>query len=163
MTSVTTTIPHLAVERHASRLKDVIRYVRSRCTLKQVGDVARNVAKAVLSSRRSRAIEQVVTLVIDVAQRGTLEEAEAIGLELVAIARTEYAAAHPSERPAQLSIDEASIAEQAAQGERECAEKAMDLFPTTTNRLRFLAASRRYEAAAKVLDDAVRRELASHS
>lgn len=131
--------------------------------MKQVGDVARNVAKAVLSSRRSRAIEQVVTLVIDVAQRGSLEEAEAIGLELVAIARAEYAAAHPSERLAQLSIDEASIGEQLAQGERECAETAMNLHPTPTNRIRYLAASAKHSTAVKALDDAVRRDLARAS
>lgn len=150
-----------AVSRHARRLKDAFRFVRSRATRKQDDEYTRGIAKACLSSEKSKAIEHVTTLIVDIARRGELAEAESLGHEFIAIARAEYLASHPTEQTRQLSVDEAGLAEQAAQGERECAEKAMDLFPTATNKLRFLASSLKYSAAAGALDAAVRRELAA--
>jgi hypothetical protein len=83
------------ISRHAERLKEIIRQARSRTTRKQHDEYVRNAAKSVLSSEKCRAVEIVCALVVDIAQRADLAEAEAIGQHLIAIARSEHAACHP--------------------------------------------------------------------
>jgi acetate kinase len=148
------------VARHANRLRELLRRARSNATHKQDNEYARNVAKAILSSDKSKALEQCVALVIDVAQRGSCEEAEAIGQHLVAIARSEHAAAHPDQRVVQLSRSEAQLAEEHSEGKVEEAELAMALNPSLANNLAYLAASAEHTRARRVLDEAVRREVA---
>lgn len=149
-----------AVGRHAATLKDILRRAFSRTAAPQSAYI-RNVKKAVLSSIRCRAVELVVALVIDLARRGSLEEAEAVGAHLTAIARAEYAAAHPEAVQVQLSRAEAQIAEEHAEGLVEEAETRLSLFPTLSNRLAYLAASAEHTRARQQLDAAVRREVAT--
>lgn len=141
-----------AVVRHAGRMKDTLRWARSRTKSPQSIDYVKVTAKAVLSGKQCKAVEIVTALVIDIAQRGELGDAESIGQHLTAIARAEYAAAHPTERAPLLSFAEASIAEERAQGEMENAEEALKHFPTLTNRLRLIAASKNYERAKRIRD-----------
>lgn len=157
----TSTSTRAVVSRHAAGLKDALRSARSRTHMKQTDEYSRSVAKKVLSSTESKAVEHVMTLVIDLAQRGSLEDAESIGLSLAAIARAEYSVAHPDAARQLPTRDEAAMAEEEAQGVRELAEKAMDLDPrNVSKRLAFLAASARYSQAARTLDEVVRNELA---
>lgn len=157
--STSTSAPGL-VSRYAGRIKDVLRYARGTADRKQTDEYARNVAKKCLSSDRSKAIEYCVALVVDAAQRGTLEEAEAIGLELVAIARAEHAATHPAEPVARLSLAEAHLQAERAEGECDEAEAQMAHDPSVTNCLRYLAASARLTRAQRGLDDAARARVA---
>lgn len=156
-----TTNLRAVVSRHSARLKEALRRARSLAARRQESEYARNVAKAVLSSEKSKAVEQVVTLVVDIAQRGTLEDAEAIGRALVAIARVEWAGAHPGVTGTQMSRAEAHLLEQEAQGKRETAEARMSEFPGLGNFLAFLAADAEYERAARLLRQAVQAEVAT--
>ena len=160
----TLSLPHTtgmgaAVARHAERLKECFRWARSRATRKQENEYTRQLAKDVLSSDRRKSIEHVCALVVDIAQRGSLEDAEAIGQSLIAIARSEHAAAHPG-KDVELSRAEAHIAEEQAEGDVEICETRMALEPSTTNLIAFLAASARHARARRELDAAVRRDLA---
>lgn len=151
--SSTTAFP-AAVARHASTLKDLFRRAFSRTTVPQ-SDYIRRLKKSVLSSIRCRAVEIVTALVIDLAHRGSLEEAEAIGLHLAAIARAE----HPGSDP-ELTLAEAKIAEATLEGDCNAAEDRMLLDPTLTNRLAYLAAAAKHAEARRVLDRAVRAAIA---
>lgn len=160
----TTTNAHAAVSRHAASLKQTIRGARSRATVKQADEYTRNVAKAVLSSERTRAVEQVVALVVDVAQRGSLEDAEAIGLHLAAIARAEHAAARPMEIRGVLSVPEAHALEEHAEGAVEEAETAMAHHPgSASHYLNYLTAAAAHTRARRQLDEAVRFEATKRS
>lgn len=158
-----TTFPLPSVARHAARLKDMFRFGRSRATRRQEDAYTAQLAKDVLSRDDSRvkAVEHVVSLVVDIARRGTEEDAAAIGEALIAIARVEWAAANPAPGAPRLSRAEAHMAEERAQGDRENAEVAMSNFPTLGNMLRFLGADAAYERAARELREAVRREVAA--
>lgn len=150
-----------SVSRHAKSVKEALRRGRTFADRRQDDERARNIAKKVLSSDRSKAVEYVVTLVVDIAHRGSLEDAEAIGQHLIAIARSEHAAAHPDGTRVQLSRAEAMLAEEAAEGDVEQAETALALEPTLGNMLRYLGASARHSRARRDLDEAVRREVAA--
>lgn len=135
-----------AVQRHAASFRDTLRWAWSRATRRQhngyVSQLARNAF-----GKRVKCIEQTVAIVVDIAQRGTLEDAEAIGNHLVAIARAE----HPSTDP-QLSLVEAKIAESMAQGECDAAEDRMMSEPSITNLLAYRAAGSRHAEARRVLN-----------
>lgn len=147
-----------SVARHAATVLDMIRAAWARCKRPQT-----MLAKDVFRGR-SKAVEHVLAVVIDIAQapETTLEEVESIGLAICAVIRAEHGATHGW--PVQLSRAEASIGEQIAQGERENAEKALDLDPRNRSKqLAFLAASAKYSCAARQLDEAVRREVVERS
>jgi hypothetical protein len=155
----TTTTRAGAVARHAARLRETIRFAQSRASRQRDDEYARNVAKACLSSERSKAIEHVVVLTVDAARRGDLGAAEAIGLHLQAIARCEHAAVH-GEGP-QLSVQEAQLLEEEAEGEVERAEMAMAQNPTSlSHALVYLTAASKHERARRDLNAAVRRQIA---
>lgn len=156
----TTTSYRAVVARHAARIKDAFRFGFSRTTRPQ-SEYVRSLKKSVLSSERCQAVELVCALVVDLAQRGELEEATSIGEHLIATARVEHASANPATDAPILSRAEAHIAEERAQGEKENAETAMSNFPTLSNKLRFLAADAAYERAAKQFRTAVQREVAN--
>lgn len=149
------------VSRYASSLKDAIRYARSWTTRPQTTEYTRNLAKKVLSSESSECVEQVCTLIMDAAQRGTLEEAEAIGLTFAAIARAEWHRTHPAVDAAPLTIAEAHLLAERAEGECDEAEARMAHDPSVTNCLGYLAASARLSRAQHVLDEAVRMQVAA--
>lgn len=152
-----------AVVRHSRHLKDVLRFARSRAGRKQDDEYTRSLAKSVLSSERSKCIEQVVSLVLDVAKRGTIEDAESIGHALVAIARAEWAASHTNQ-PARLSVEEAHLIEERTEGDVEQAETAMAHHPgSLTHYLAYLRTAAVHTAARRDLDDAVRRSAARAS
>lgn len=152
------------VRRCADTLRDIFRAARSRATSIQDDEYARNAAKKCISTERSRALEFVTALVVDLGRRcAHAEDAEAPGLYLAAVGRSAWADAHPNHHAPQLSRDEARIAEQIAQGEAENAEKAYDIDPSVGNAHRLLAASGKYVAAVKARDEAVRRDLAKRS
>lgn len=155
----TTAALRAVVSRHASTLKNALRHAFARTTVPQ-GDYIRALKKAVLSSIRCRAVELVVALVVDLAHRGSVEEAEGIGLQLAAIARAEHASVHGT--PTRLSIAEAQLLEEEAEGVVERAEMAMAQNPgSLSHRLAYLAAAGAHERTRKVLNDAVRRENAA--
>lgn len=162
MSTKNSTNPRAVVARHAKRVTETVQWARSRTTRKQTDEHARSVAKKCLSSNRSKAIEYVVTLVVDAAQRGSLEDSEAIGLHLVAIARAEHAAANPETLTAQLSVKEAQMLEEAAEGDVEQAEMAMaQNEDSLSHQLRYLAAAAAHTRTRRQLDAAVRRAAAS--
>lgn len=146
------------VERHARTLKDIVRWVRDRCVLKQDAEYARNAAKANLSSDKSKAIEQVIALIIDVAQRGSVENAAMIGEHFAAIAYAE----HP-DPTVELSLTEAHILEEQAEGEVEVWETKMARDSSATNILGYLGAAARHSAARRQLNRAAREDLAKRS
>ena len=150
------------VGRHTASFKDLLRAVRSRTTARQQIEYARAAAKSVLSSIRCKAVEIVIALVVDLAHRSEhVEDAEAPGLALAAIARAEWAATHPTTAQRLMSWEEASLLEELAQGEMENAEKALDLYPNSlTHRLRLREASAKYGAAKRIRDEALQRDLA---
>lgn len=156
----TTTTLASAVSRHAQRLRETFRYVRSRTTRPQDCETTRNIAKACLSSEKSKAIEHVVAMTVDIARRGTAEDAEAVGLALVAIARAEWAAVNQA--GPQMSVQEAQLAEEEAEGLVNRAEMDMAHNPgSATHALRYLSAASTHQRARRELDAAVRRQLAT--
>lgn len=158
LASTTASTP--AVVRHAASIKDALRRAFSLTRVPQSKYIDR-LKKSVLSSVRCKAVEIVCALVVDLARRGSVEDAEAIGLHLSAIARAEHAAAHPEASQVQLSRAEAQIAEEHAEGLVEECETRLSLYPTLSNRLAYLAASAEHTRARQQLDAAVRREVAA--
>lgn len=138
------------VQRHAESVRSAIRWAWSRTTRRQHNPYVSQLARNAFGGR-SKCIEQTVALVVDLAQRGSLEAAEAIGLHLAAIARAEYPASDPV-----LSFAEAKIAEAVCEGECNATEDRMLLEPSLSNRLAYLAAASRHAEARRVLDRAVR-------
>lgn len=154
----TTTAFSATVARHANTLKEQLRFWRARAPIQQrTNSQASEIAKKVLSSEKSAAVEHVVGLVVDLAQRGSLADAESVGLSLAAIARAEWAAAHPAQRRVQLSREEAAIAEEQAEGVMESAETVLHMDPTNqSKRLALLAASATYKEALRIRDEVER-------
>lgn len=149
------------VARHTETLKSYLRQARARTSAAQSVEWTRNIAKAVLSSLKCKAVEMLVALVVDAARRADApEHAEQVGLHLAAIARSEWAASHP-ERGPRLSVREAHILEERYEGVCDEAEAQMAHEPTLAHRMRYLAASAELARARQMLDDAVRREVAT--
>lgn len=152
------------VVRHAETLRDALRRSRSLATAKQTDPYVSQLAKDALSRERSKCVLQVTALVVDLAQRGSLEDAESIGLHLCAIARSEHAARHPDGRIVELSIQEAHLAEERAEGAVEEAETAMAHNPDSlSHQLAYLSAAAVHERARRALDAAVRRSVAAQA
>jgi hypothetical protein len=150
---------------HAAVVKDALRQGRSHATIPQSDLYVVHLAKDILSrdsvtSRKS--VEQVIALVIDLAQRATLEDAEAIGYTLVAIARDEFAKAHPNVCHL-VSVGAAQMIEEQCEGRVDEAEALMAYEPTVSNYLNYLAASAAHLRARTQLDDAVRGEVVKKS
>lgn len=157
MNTITLTTP--VVVRHAETLKSALRRAFGLTRIPQSKYIS-SLKKSVLSSVRCKAVEIVCALVVDLARRGSVEDAEAIGLHLAAIARAEHAAVHGA--GVQLSLAEAHQLEEQAEGLCEEAETAMAHHPgSLSHRLAYLAAAAGHERARKVLNDAVRREVAA--
>jgi hypothetical protein len=157
----TTTGEVRAVARHAATVKDAFRRSRSLTTEKQTNPYVAQLAKDALTRDRSKCIEQVTALLVDLAVRGTLEDSEAIGQHLTAIARAEYASAHPEAAHAELSIAEAHQLEERAEGAADEAECAMAHHAgSMSHQLAYLAASAVHTRARRELDEAVRRTVA---
>lgn len=158
-----TTFPLSAVERHTKRLRELFKWGGARANERkpQHDDYVIQLRKDVLSRDRSKAIEHVVSLVVDIAQRGSIDDAEAIGQALIAIARSEHAAANREERRVMLSRAEALLAEEAAEAAVEQAETSLALFPTLGNHLKYLALSAEHSRARRNLDDVVQRDIAN--
>lgn len=155
-----TTGPAPVVARHAETVKSAFRRSRSLATEKQVDPYVTQLAKDALSRDRSKCVLQVTALVVDLAQRGSLEDAEAIGLHLCAIARSEHAARHPDGRIVQLSIQEAHLAEERAEGIVEEAETGMaHNADSLSHQLAYLSAAALHTRARRDLDAAVRRSV----
>lgn len=153
-----TTNPRASVVRHTATVLDMIRAAWARCKKPQT-----MLAKD-LFRQRYKAVEHVLAVIIDIAQapETTLDDVENIGLAICAVVRAEHAATHGW--PVRMTRPEASIAEQIAQGERENAEKALDLDPNNRSKqLAFLTASAKYSCAARRLDEAVRRQVVEQS
>lgn len=163
----TTTTDHglvATVRRHAATLKDALRRSRSLAKKKQTDPYVTQLAKDALSRERSKCVFQVTALVVDLAMRGSLEDAEAIGLHLSAIARAEHAAAHPDGQPVELSIQEAHLAEERAEGAVEEAETGMAHNPgSLSHELAYLSAAAVHQRARRELDAAVRRSVAKQA
>lgn len=156
----TTTGPTPVVARHAETVKSAFRRSRSLTTAKQADPYVTQLAKDALSRDRSKCVLHVTALVVDLAQRGSLEDAEAIGLHLQAIARAEYAATHPDGRVVELSIQEAHLAEERAEGIAEEAETGMAHNPgSLSHQLAYLSAAAVHQRARRDLDAAVRRSV----
>lgn len=149
-----------AVSRHASSLKDFVRraFMRRPRTIQYMRNLGKNVFSRNPST--SKCLEQTVAFVIDEAINGSLEEAKSIGEQLIAIAISEHAAAHPELRNVQFSVEEAHLLEEHAEGLVEEAETAMAHNPTLANRMKYLAAAADHECKRRVLNAAVRREVA---
>lgn len=159
-----TTILSASVARHAASLKAALRrafsLIDGRGKAVPQSKYISRLKKAVLSSLRCKAVEIVCALVVDLARRGSVEEAEAIGHHLVAIARAEHAAAYGA--GVQLSVSEAQLLEEEAEGVVERAEMAMAQNPNSlSHKLAYLAAAAAHQRARKLLDEAVRREVAA--
>lgn len=148
-----------ALERHTKRAKDTLGWlytatVRAR---KRV-PYAVSMQKAVLSGKQCKAVQIVQLLNMDIAHGvKTPEEAEQFGLALAATARSEWAAAHPDQHTAQLSVREAHLLEERCEGQCDEAEAAMAHEPTFSTYTRYLSASAALSAARRELDRAVRR------
>lgn len=155
----TTFAPRVA--RHARLVKEQLRSARSRTTRPQTDPYVRHLAKEILSREtepRRRGVEQTCALVGDLAGRGELEDAEAVGYLLIAVAQQEYRATHP-ETLAPLDVATAHIAEQRAEGIVNDAETEMSHHPTVANYLRYLTARAGHVRAVERLDESVRAEL----
>ena len=156
-----TTTPTDTVARHAASLRSAIGWAWSRCTAKQDNPSATNLYRDAVTrdELRSKCLEQVCTLVIDIARRGTLEDAESIPLHLSAIARAEWASANPDGTQVELSVAEAHIAEEIAEGACDAAETRMCYDPSLSNRLAYLASLAALKRAQRDLELAVRRQV----
>lgn len=160
----TTTGASPVVARHAETVKSAFRRSRSLAKAKQEDPYVTQLAKDALSRDRSKCVLQVTALVVDLAQRGSLEDAEAIGLHLCAIARAEYASAHPEGVTVELSISEAQLAEERAEGAVEEAEMSMAQNPgSLKHQLDYLSAAAVHQRARRDLDAAVRRSVANQA
>lgn len=140
--------------RRASVVKDAIRRERARAPRGTSNDYVTQLAKDALTKGRSKCVEQVVAFVVELAQRGQLEGAVLIARELQFAARAEYERLHPAR---ELTLAEAHIAEECAEGAAEEAETAFVHSPTRGNADRYLAASVVHVTARERLDDVVRR------
>lgn len=150
--------------RHAETVRDALRRSRSLAKAKQTDPYVTQLAKDALSRDRSKCVLQVTALVVDLAQRGSLEDAESIGLHLCAIARSEHAATHPDGRKVELSIQEAHLAEERAEGAVEEAETGMaHNSDSLSHQLAYLSAAAKHQRARRDLDAAVRRSVAEQA
>lgn len=158
----TTAWPSVVAKHHAALIKDQIRRGRAHTTQPQTDPHVTQLAKDVLSRNddpRRRGIEQVLELTIDLARRGALEDAEGVGCLLIAIARHEYHTAHPERSGMSVSVREAHLAEEKAEGLCDEAEAAFAHEPTQSNYMRYLTASAAHVRARLLLDDSVRAEI----
>lgn len=147
-----------AVSYHSERVRSVIRAARSRINHKRCPSdpYVSGLAKAALGDRRSKCIEQITSFVIDIAQRGALEDAESIAEALRGAARAEWNRAHAR---CTESYADAWAAESDAQKRQDDCERAFALDPSETNEIRWQAAKAVYVVACDRLSDAMRREI----
>jgi hypothetical protein len=153
------TVPARRVANHAQLMKETLRSSRSRAQVPQSNPYVAQLAKDLLSRESAatrRGVEQVAALVSDLAHRGTLGDAQAVGYMYLAIAEYEYERTHPGETAAMLSEAEAHIAEERAEGQVEEAETVMARFPTTANRLDYLSKCAEHLRTIHQLNRAVR-------
>jgi hypothetical protein len=143
------------VERGSALVIDAIREGRSRCTRGGQPKYIEQLAKDALNPNRdqSRCIEQVCALVIDIATRGELVDAEEIGLRLIALAREAFYAG--KERPT-LSLAEVHIAEEEAEGAAEDAETVMVHRRTRASYDAYLRRAAVHTSKRRDMDDVVR-------
>ncbi len=148
------------VVQHARLTKDLVRAGRSRTRVPQQNPYIAQLAKDVLSRAGTtcRPFEQVAGLIADLAQRGALEDAEAIGFAFVAIARFEHQKAHGTRGP-ELSRADAHRLEEEAEGAVELAETAFAHEPSVGNYIRYLGLSAAHIRARQQLDTVIQREL----
>jgi hypothetical protein len=156
-----TTASARRVARHTSLTKETFRAARSRAIVPcHTNPYAAHLAKDLLSREsepRRRSMDHTAALVADLAHRGSLEDAESPGQLLIAIARHEHALAHPeTANPHPLSIEEAHIAEEQAEGIVEEWETRMAHDASPSNCLGYLAARAAHRRTCEVLDEAVR-------
>lgn len=137
----------------STAIKDAILAARSRATKTQRDDYVRQLAKD-LTRARTKCVEQIVALVIDIADRGSLEDAEEIGRQLLTIAREAHQTRHQRIR---RTFQEIHVAEVRALSEAKEAELALLYEPTLANEERYLVKSARASRWRRQLDGAVRR------
>jgi hypothetical protein len=149
------TTDHASVVANGSTVvKDAIRQGRSRCTRGTQSKYVAELAKSIADARgRSRCVEQFLTFVVDIAQRGELVDAEEIGLRLIALAREAHYEGKP--RPTR-SLAEVHIAEEEAEGEAEDAETVMVHRPTRANYDVYLRKAAVHTSARRDMDGVVR-------
>lgn len=147
------------VTQASARLRDAIRAARSRINHRERPSDAytMGVAKAALGDRRSKCIEHITALVVDVAQRGSLEDAESIAIALRQVARDAFHRTHPARTE---SYADAWQHESAAQHRVDACERAFAMDPSESNEFRYVAAQAVYVVAQERLHDAMRREVA---
>lgn len=143
-----------SVARHAATLLDMIRATWARCRRPQT-QLAKDVFRG-----RSKAVEHVCELIVELAHAPgtTLEEVEGLGLALAAIARSEHAAAHTA--APRLSVAEAHLLEEHAEGACDEAEARMAHNPSLGAYLNFLGKSAELNRARRILDESVRLQVA---
>jgi hypothetical protein len=155
----TTAIPH-RVARHSELTKDLVRAGRSRTRVTQQNPYVSQLAKDLLSRQGAPrpAFDQVAWLVADLAQRGELEDAEAIGHLYIAIARFEYERTHG--RAPLLNIGEVHLAEEQAEAAVEIAEIEMRNNPgSISHYLNYLRCAAAHERRRSQLNELARREV----
>jgi hypothetical protein len=146
------------VARGTDLVKDAIRQGRARTTQSQRNGYTRQLAKDVLSrgdDPRSRCVEQIVALVVDVVQRGKLLDAYEIIWRLTSVAVEAHHQEHGAEPD--MTWEEAHLAEEHAEGLVEEAETALVHRPTRANLDRYLFAAAAHEQARTNLNRIVRR------
>lgn len=154
-----TTARRQVVARHASLLKDQIRRGRAHTTEPQTDPYVVQLSKDILSREddpRRKGVEQTLEILLDIARRGAIDDAEAACFLMLSMVREEYREAHPERSGAGMSVREAHIAEEVAEGECEALEAAMAHEPTLSNKLAYLTARAKHLRAIQQLDDAVR-------
>lgn len=140
---------------YAKVMKDTLRRGRARAKLPRTFGYVTQLAKDVLSRARSKCFEQVIALTMDLARREGIEDAEQMGLHLIAIARAEFARFHPS--PLCLSIEDAQLAEERAEAAVEEAEMYLAYHVADVSaQERYLVASAAHQRTRLTLDTAVR-------
>ena len=157
------TADEIAVGRIAALLRDIVRSGRSHTHRPQDNGYVAQLAKDVLSRvgdrRHIKCLELTAALIADIGARGELEDAEAVGYMLIAVARHAHHSAHPDYTKPVRSMRELRLAEEQAEAEQELAETRFDYEPTQTNRLALLRATATHMRAEQEMLDGVRSSL----
>lgn len=154
--AVSTTKLSALVDAGAESIRTAIGIGRTNAGGLQRDEYVRQLAKD-FNRDRSKADKQIAAFVVDIAVRGTLEDALEVGLRLVELARLAHDSANlPT---ADLPFADLHIAEEQAEGEVDTAEAILSHHDCLSAKEEYLRKSSAHGERRAALDRAVRRDV----
>jgi hypothetical protein len=144
------------VDAGAESIRDAIGTGRQNAVGVQRDEYVRQLAKD-FNRDRSKADKQIAAFVVDIAVRGTLEDALEIGLRLLELARMAHEEANPA--PIELPFADLHIAEEQAEGVVDTAEAVLSHHDCLSAKEDYLRKADAYSEIRAAMDRAVRRDV----